>query len=179
MSLNDMTVPVREVGTKRLSTEPPELVSKCLTDGLNEDRRGGNLTGCPVSTSPAGLSRRDIFDCDVRLKSLKRLLTRVSESKDEALLRLCLMGWAVVKTRGVAVLDRQTDTCVHMVDRRERSVMSLSFSNWFRLLDDVRMGKAARRIRTDEERIKDLSASLKHEARKSEFLLELFNNLRM
>ena len=64
-----------------------------------------------------------------------------------------------------------------MIDQRERAILSLSLANWNRLLDDIRMGRAAKRIRSDGEKIKQLQSLYDSEISKSNHIIDMYGKL--
>ena len=136
----------------------------------------------PEESQPSDLSLQDgensdlssvIVPCGNRRRPPKQIISRLLSENELMLLRVCMAGWLFVKNSDVNLLSRLTDTCVYMIERRERVNLSLGFNGWLRQLDDRRMGRAALRIRHDGEQIKTLAATNKHQDRKSEYLLEL------
>ena len=131
------------------------------------------VTDSPTLHPSEDFGRRD------NAKSISSFLDRVMHEKDMLRVRVCWARWELANTENLAVLSRMTDTCVYLLDRRERSVLSLIFNSWLRRVDDLRMEKASIRIRTDSDRILDLMATVKHSDRSSEFLTDLLTKLCM
>jgi hypothetical protein len=106
--------------------------------------------------------------------NIDEFLTRFRSRSDEDRARLCLLGWQVVMVQRLYRLTKQTEYCVGKIERRDRATLTVHFHNWYRLVDDIRMGRAAKRIQDDSKRLTDLHDASSREFAKSDRLLELY-----
>ena len=108
---------------------------------------------------------------------INQLLTRHKTQSNHYLLSLCMSSWKLSTSQRIARLGRQSEVCMSMIDQRERAILSLSLANWNRLLDDIRMGRAAKRIRSDGEKIKQLQSLYDSEISKSNHIIDMYGKL--
>jgi len=119
----------------------------------------------------------DHIDRDVYIPKINDLFRTRNLRESEYLSRLVLAGWKLVVTERMAVLEKQTEICTSMINQRDKSVVSLSFHNWLRLVDDIRMGRAARKIQSDSDTLRTISIKYETEYEKSEKLLDMYNKM--
>lgn len=113
-------------------------------------------------------------DRNVHASRIELFMEHFRAREQESMLRLCLLGWQVAMIQRVSRLAKQTEICAAMIEKREASTLSVHFYNWFRLLDDVRMGRAAKRIQEDTKKLAELRSVYEKEFSNSDRLIELY-----
>ena len=122
-------------------------------------------------------SQLDHVDHNLHVNRLNKLMLYRNGREDIRLVRLALAAWKLHTVQSVAVRDRLSDICVSMICSRQTNMVSRHFHNWLRLVDDSRMGLAAKRINQDKEALVTLSKLYGEQDARSQGVIDAYNKL--